>query len=594
MYDSPNNLVDLFEQSVAKWPNNKLFGVKNRASQQYEWTTYRQLADRVERLRGALAKLGVSKGDRVGIIADNCPEWFVCEQATHGLGAVYVPMYEKELTKVWRHIIADAEIKVLFVHNSHVYERVQELLEALPSLERVIVLSGTGSNSLSAMEELGARAPVPSTAPHWSELCSIIYTSGTTGDPKGVMLSHGNVTLSARCAVDAFRLDETMHVVAILPWAHVFGQNADLHDYIYCGGGIAFAESVEKLVQNLQETKPTGLSVVPRIVTKIYDSILQGTQADPEKKKLFEAALAEAERNRELPEKTEAFRQYDEMIFSNVRRVFGGALKFFVTGSAVLKPEIARFFRDIGQPTYDCYGMTETAPTITVNSPKYGNKYGSVGKPVPGMHVVIDRSRVGEESPDGEVVAYGAHVMMGYYNKPQATAEVMMPDTWNGFRGIRTGDRGRLDEDGYLHITGRFKDEYKLSNGKYVHPEQIENEIRTLPYVANAMLYGDRKDYNVALIVPNIAAFEEVPGLKGRKVETPEAAVASEDVREYLATSITAHLQRYFGGYEVPRRYLFVSEDFTLDNGLLTQTMKLKRFNILRKYEAQLQGLYTS
>jgi long-chain acyl-CoA synthetase len=277
-----------------------------------------------------------------------------------------------------------------------------------------------------------------------------------------------------------------------------------------------------------------------------------------------------------------------------VRKLFGGELKFFVTGSAVLKPEVARFFRDVGQPTYDCYGMTETAPTITVNSPKYGNKYGSVGKPVPGMHVVIDKSRVGEDSQDGEVIAYGAHVMMGYHGKPDATAEVMMPDTWNGFPGIRTGDRGWLDEEGYLHITGRFKDEYKLSNGKYVHPEHIENELRALPFVANAMLYGDRRDYNVALIVPNVAGLGAVPALTGREAASAEDAVASKEVRSELAASISAHLRKHFGGYEVPRRYLFVAEDFTLENGLLTQTLKLKRFNILRKYEAQLQALYES
>ncbi len=591
-YDSPNNLVDLFEQSVAKWPNNKLFGVKNPASGQYEWTTYQQIADRVNNLRGALKKHGLAKGESVGIIINNCAEWFICEQAVHGLGGVFVPMYLQELQKVWQYIITDATIKFLFVRDSNTFEKVKDFKKEIPTLKEIFMVYGEGETSLTALEEMGKKNPAPSIKPAWSDLCSIIYTSGTTGDPKGVMLSHGNITMSARVAVDTFTLDETMHVVAILPWAHIFGQNADLHNYIYCGGGVAFAESLEKLVQNFQEAKPTGLSVVPRIVNKVYDTIMQGAAADPVKKQFFDAAVAVAIQNRDLPEKTKEFQDYDALVFSQVRNVFGGNLKFFVTGSALLKPEIALFFKDIGQPTYDCYGMTETAPTISINSPKYGNKYGTVGKPAPGMHVVIDKSRVGEDSPDGEIIAYGAMVMMGYHNKPQQTAEIMMPDKWQGFPGIRTGDRGKLDEDGFLCITGRFKDEYKLANGKYVHPEGIENEIKLLRYILNVLLYGDGKDYNVAVIVPDFAALKADPNMKDWIKDTLEETLKNADMQAYLTKDITTHLRKSFGGYEVPQKFLFVAEDFTVDNGMITQTMKLKRVNVMKKYGEQIQNLY--
>ena len=594
VFDNPNNLVDLFEQSVAKWPNNRLFGTKNPTSGQYEWITFKQVADRINNLRGALKKLGLSKGEKVGVILNNCSEWYILEQAVHGLGGVFVPMYLQELPKVMQYIVADAEVKFLFVRDANVYGKVKDFKKDIPTLKEIFVVYGDGENSMNALEEMGKKNPAPSVKPLWSDMANIVYTSGTTGDPKGVMLSHGTLTLCARSGVESFGLDETMHVVAILPWAHVFGLAADLHDYVFCGGGIAFAESVEKLIQNFQEVKPTGLSVVPRIVNKVYDTIQQGVAADPTKKLFFDAAVAEAIKNRDLPEKTKEFKDYDALVFAQVRNVFGGNLKFFVTGSALMKPEIALFFKDIGQPTFDGYGLTETGPTVTMNSPKFGNKYGTVGKVVKNMHVVIDKSRVGEDSKDGEIIVYGPHVMMGYLNKPKQTAEIMMPDKWNGFAGIRTGDRGWIDEEGYLHITGRFKDEYKLANGKYVHPEGIENEIKLLRYVLNVMLYGDGKDYNVAIVVPDFAALQADPNIKPLLKATLEESLKEKALQDYLSKDIVAHLRKTYGGYEVPQRFLFIAEDFTVDSGLITQTMKLKRINVMKKYGEQLQALYNA
>ncbi|MGD0820785.1 MAG: AMP-dependent synthetase/ligase [Desulfomonilia bacterium] len=591
-FTSPNNLVDLFEQGVKKWPDNKLFGTKNQATDQYEWVTYAQVAERVNNLRGALKKLGLSKGESVGVILNNCAEWFICEQAVHGLGGVFVPMYLQELQKVMKYVVTDAAVKILFVRDASIYEKVKDFKKDIPTLKEIYIVYGEGENSLKALEEMGKKNPTPSIKPHWSELANIIYTSGTTGDPKGVELSHGNLTLPPRTGAESFGLDETMHVVALLPWAHVFGLAVDLHCYISCGGGIAFAESVEKLVQNFKEVKPTGLSVVPRVVNKIYDTIQQGVNADPVKKQFFDLAVAEAIKNRDLKEKTKEFNDYDALVFSQVRNVFGGNLKFFVSGSALLKPEIALFFKDIGQPTYDGYGLTETAPIISSNNPTTGNKLGTVGKPVKNMHVVIDKSRVGEDSLDGEICAYGAHVMMGYHNKPDKTAEIMMPDTWNGFPGIRTGDRGWIDEEGYLHITGRFKDEYKLANGKYVHPDSIENEVRLLRYVLNVILYGEGKDYNVAIIVTDFAALKADPNIKQLLKDTLEESLKNKDLQDYLSKDITAHLRKTFGGYEVPQKFLFIAEDFTVENGMLTQTMKLIRRNVMKKYGSQLQALY--
>jgi long-chain acyl-CoA synthetase len=592
IYTKPNNLVDLFEDSVAKHASCNLFGTKNKTTDQYEWVTYGAVAERVNNLRGALNKLGLSKGEKVGVIVSNSAEWFICCQATHGLGGVFVPMYEKELQKVWQYIIQDADIKILFVSNQKIYDVVKSFQKDIPTLKEVIILYGEGDNSLTALEKMGKANPVPSYKPHWSETAFIIYTSGTTGDPKGVLLHHGNMTHNAQECRLTFDITEKEIGLSILPWAHSFGLTADLHCYLLGGGSLGFAESAEKLTTNFSEVKPTGMSAVPRVFNIIYDKIQQGVSADPEKKKVFDAAVAEAVKNRDLKEKTEEFKFYDAVAFSVVRNIFGGRLKHVVTGGALMKPEIALFFADVGVPTYDGYGLSETSPVISNNSPLRGNKYGTVGKAFKDTRIIIDKSRVGEDSPDGEIVVYGAQVMQGYHKKPKITAEAMMPDTWNGFPGIRTGDRGWLDEEGYLHITGRFKDEYKLENGKYVHPESIENEMKILRYVANAIVYGEGRLYNVALVVPDFEAMKGDPKTAAWVQGTHEETIANKECTDFIAQQITEHLRKTFGGYEIPQKFLYITEDFTVDNGMLTQTMKLIRRNVMKKYGDQLKALY--
>ena len=592
VYTKPNNLVDLFENSVAKFGSSNLFGTKNKTTDQYEWVTYGAVAERVNNLRGALNKLGLSKGEKVGVIVSNSVEWFVCCQATHGLGGVFVPMYEKELQKVWQYILQDADIKYVFVRDQKIYDVVKSFQKDIPTLKDIFILFGEGEKSLAQLEKTGKANPVPSYKPHWSETAFIIYTSGTTGDPKGVLLHHGNMTHNAQESRDTFDVTEKDIGLSILPWAHSFGLTADLHCYLLGGGSLGFAESAEKLTINFSEVKPTGMSAVPRVFNIIYDKIQQGVSADPEKKKVFDAALAEAVKNRDLKEKTEEFKFYDAVAFSVVRNIFGGRLKHVVTGGALMKPEIALFFADVGVPTYDGYGLSETSPVISNNSPLRGNKYGTVGKAFKDTRIIIDKSRVGEDSPDGEIVVYGAQVMQGYHKKPKITAEAMMPDTWNGFPGIRTGDRGWLDEEGYLHITGRFKDEYKLENGKYVHPESIENEMKILRYVANAIVYGEGRLYNVALVVPDFEAMKGDPKTAAWVQGTHEETIANKECTDFIAQQITEHLRKTFGGYEIPQKFLYITEDFTVDNGMLTQTMKLIRRNVMKKYGDQLKALY--
>ncbi|HQG80765.1 MAG TPA: AMP-binding protein, partial [Smithellaceae bacterium] len=242
----------------------------------------------------------------------------------------------------------------------------------------------------------------------------------------------------------------------------------------------------------------------------------------------------------------------------------------------------------------DAYGLSETSPAITINSPLMGNRLGSVGKPINKTKVVIDRSRTGEDGDDGEIICFGPQCMIGYHKKPQQTAEVIVEK--DGMRGVRTGDRGRLDDDGFLYITGRFKEEYKLANGKYVHPETVELEMKVMPWILNAVIAGAGREYNVGLIVPDMAMLQRLAGELNLSVEPKDlfdsANPAGQKFRELLTAEVQNHLRKSIGSYEIPRKFGFIMEDFTIDNGMLTQTMKLKRGVVMEKYGAMLDNLY--
>jgi long-chain acyl-CoA synthetase len=304
----------------------------------------------------------------------------------------------------------------------------------------------------------------------------------------------------------------------------------------------------------------------------------------------FGLAKREARLVRETGRRSLLLPIFDWFAFKQIRERFGGRLKYACTGSAAMNPEILRFFFDIGIPIYEGYGMTETTPVISSNRPD-AIKIGSVGRPIRNVTVVIDKSQVGEDSPDGEIICFGPNVMLGYHNQPEKTKEVLVEDPELG-TGVRTGDRGWLDSDGFLYITGRFKEEYKLENGKYVHPSAIEEEIKLLPSVVNALVYGDGKKYNTCLVVPDFDVVAQYALEMGIAATNPKALIGDEQIKSRIAEEITNHLRGDYGEYEIPKKYHFVSEDFTVDNGMLTQTMKLKRREVLKKYGDVLNGLY--
>jgi len=594
-YRKPDNLVELFENAVELYPHNHLFGVKTPDGTALRWMTYKQVGDRVDNLRAGLASLGIGKGDAVGIISNNRPEWAIAAFASYGREARFVPMYEAELTKIWEYITRDSAIKVLFVSTPAIYEKVKDFPKHITTLEKIILIEGSGQDSMEALELIGSEHPVVSVQPSPYDIAVLIYTSGTTGDPKGVLLSHGNLTQCARSGYHIFpELNSSARSLSILPWAHSYGQTAELYNWFQFGGSIGFMEKVTTLAKDMALVKPVFLIAVPRIFNKIYDGLWARMNAEGGiKKKLFVAAVETARKRRLLAEegKSDAllnlkFALLDKLVFQKIRAGFGGCLKGALTASATMNPEIAHFFFDLGIPVYDCYGLTETSPACTMNcSAAY--RLGSVGQPVERVKVVIDKSVVEEGADDGEIVIYGPNVMQGYHNKPEETKAVMTPDG-----GFRTGDRGRIDADGFLYITGRIKEQYKLENGKYVFPAGIEEEIKLIPLVANAMIYGEGKPYNICLIYPDFDVLSRYATAHHLPTD-PEQLINLKEVQDHITTEILAHLKNKYGGYEIPKKFVFLHHDFTLENGMLTQTMKIRRAVVTKTYQQEIEEQYS-
>ncbi len=593
--ETPGNLVELFENGVKEFKDNPLFGLKNETKTALNWMTYGDVGQRVDNLRGGLVQKGIGKNEVVGFIGNNRPEWAITAFATYGTGARFVPMYEAELESTWEYIIKDSGVTLLMVSKPEIFEKVIKFTETIPTLKHVYVIESNGAGSMAELESIGEKNPVKSIKPKKNDIAALIYTSGTTGEPKGVLLSHGNFTSNAVAGNRIYQdvLSADSRSISILPWAHSYGQTAELYNWMLVGGSIAFMESVTTLGDDLALIKPTFIIAVPRVFNKIYDGLwAKMNETGGAVKALFEMGVNNAKMKRELAAEGKSnflvnlkVALADKIVFKKIRAKFGGRLEGALTASALMNVDISNFFTDIGIPVFDCYGLSETSPAVTMNCFS-AFKTGSVGKPIDDVKVVIDKSVVEDGSDDGEIIVYGPNVMHGYQNKPEATRATMTVDG-----GFKTGDRGRIDEDGFLFITGRIKEQYKLQNGKYVFPGAIEEDIRLLPNIANAMLSGEGKGYNVCLIIPDfevLAKYAEANGLP----TDPKQLVENDQVKNMMSAEIIASLKKKYGGYEIPKKFIFIDEDFTIENSMLTQTMKLKRRVVFEKYNQAIEELY--
>jgi len=585
-----DNLVVLWETAASRYADNPYIGTRN-ASGIYDWVTYKDADKRIRNLRGGLAKLGIGRGDAVGIIANNRLEWVIAAFATYSLGARYVTMYESELIKTCQYIVTDASVKVLLVSKQGILDKVKDFPAEIPGLKKIILIEGQGKDTMADLEQTGAAHPVEAVHPDRDEIAGLIYTSGTTGEPKGVLISHWNFCSNVLGCLDRYpHLSSNDCCMNILPWAHSYAQTVELYVFTINGGSIGIMGSTLTLVQDMAQVRPTFVVAVPRVFNKIYENLQAAmNEKGGLAKKLFFAGLqsAKARRNGQQRMKDEIiYRLADKIVFKKIRGRFGGRLKQALTGAAAISPDISYFFDDIGISLYESYGMTELSPGITANAPS-ANRKGSVGLPLKGVNVVIDKSIFGERAQDGEIIVYGPNVMRGYHNKVEQTRAVMTDDG-----GLRTGDVGRLDDDGFLYITGRIKEQFKLENAKFVFPTAMEEDIALLPVVQNALIYGDNKPYTVCLVVPD----SYVLGKYAEKNNLPSDTsilIQRQDVREMISQEISRSLAGKYGGYEIPQKFLFLTEAFSVENGMLTQTLKMKRSVILEKHMPEIEVLYS-
>lgn len=611
-----DTLVSMQQQTVKLHADNKCFGTKNQETKQYEWMTYAEWGEKVEAFSSALKHFGVDEGDRVAIISNNRVEWAIASFATYHRGGVYVPMYEAQLQKDWEFILEDSGAKVLLCANMDIYEKVKGLAGKHGQLERVIYIDGPyhRDNSFEGLLNRGENGEFGTVAPYLAKpytLASLIYTSGTTGRPKGVELTHENLSSNVTGLRPIFPNWEELITgddvsLAFLPWAHCYGQNCELHSLLAAGTGIGIAEGVDKLLDNLSEVRPTVLFSVPTLFKRVFDGV-QNKMAEESsvRRSLFQAALSAGRDMRRAKESgTEpgfltAARHavLDRLVLGKIRERMGGRLRMAFAGGAATPRDVLEFFEDIGVPINEGYGLTETSPLVVVNALDYPmRKLGTAGFAVEGVDVrILVDGREVAEGEEGEICVSGPNVMRGYRNNDAANAEVFME--FDGKRFFRTGDMGALDAMGRLSITGRLKEQYKLENGKYVVPGPLEEALCTSSFVQQAVVWGDNRPYNIALIVPDRAVFDpwvrsNLPHLEGKPW-----SVVSKDPRvvELFDAEIEAVVARkVLKKYEVPRKYYLVENAWTSANGFLTPKMSIKRHVVFKTFKQDIEDLYAA
>ncbi len=589
------NLVELCSRSCERYSGNPLFGTR-QADGSWTFITYGDFGAEVEKARAGFMSLGLIEGDAVAVISNNRVEWAVGAYATYGCGAMYVPMYEKQNLADWEYIIGDSGAKLLLVANAEIAARALPMLERFESLKTIVCLTGP-AEGCTAWDEViaaGEAAPAEAAQPDPSALAGLIYTSGTTGNPKGVQLSHGNLTSNVNAVQTLFPMDQADRSLSFLPWAHSFGQTCELHSGISFGISMAICDDVTRLIEYLPDVQPTLLFSVPRIFNRIYDGLNKKMAAAPPiRQKLFKAAMRTARTKREMAIKGQSsawvnlkHALFDRLVFTKVRDRLGGRLRCAFSGGAAISREVAEFIDDVGVLVFEGYGLSETSPIATMNYPD-NKMIGTVGRPIPGVEIIIDTDAVGGAmGKEGEILIKGPNVMQGYHNLPEQTTQVMRDDG-----AFRSGDLGWVGDDGFLRITGRIKEQYKLENGKYVVPSPLEEQLKLSGFINQVMVFGDNKLHNVSIIVPDLEALKTWASNEGVSGDL-DSLLGTPQVRSLYEKELDRCSQDVFKGFEKIRDFRFVVEEFSTDNDMLTPTLKLKRRNVIKAYQGLLDEMY--
>jgi long-chain acyl-CoA synthetase len=552
----------------------------------------------VEEISMGLRTLGIDKGDKVAILSENRPEWAMADLAILCAGAADAPIYSTLTPPQVLYILSDSGAKAVFVSTAEQAAKVTQERPHLASLEHMIRFDPAPAPGTLSLEELRAKGKEALAADpdavrrraaevKSDDLATLIYTSGTTGDPKGVMLTHGNLVHNVLAAAKVFPMvGPEWTALSFLPLCHSFERTAGHNFMLYVGATIAYAESVEKVPENMLEVRPTVMCSVPRLYEKMYARVNEKVASDPPlRQKIFRWAIGvggEVFRHRLARTEPGAllklrFALADRLVFSKIKQRTGGRLQLFISGGAPLAREIAEFFGSAGMLVCEGYGLTETSPVITCNRPDR-LKPGTVGLPLEHVEVKI--------AEDGEILTRGPHVMKGYYGKPEATAEAIDEAGW-----FHTGDIGLIDPDGFLVITDRKKDIIVTSGGKNIAPQPIENRLKTNRFFTEVVMIGNRRNFASALVVPNFDALEAWVRVKGMTVGGRQELVRRPEVIEHymhLINQMTPDLAQF----EKIKKIALLTREFSQDAGELTPTLKVKRRVVEERYKAMIDKMY--
>ncbi len=542
---------------------------------------------RVEELSFALAALGVKAADRLAIVSENRLEWAVADYASLCLGAITVPIYPTLSPPQIEALLADSEPTVVFVSTAEMVQKLESVRRP-PSTRYVVAFDPDvyqqGVMRLNALYEIGRQStydyPGEFRRTAWAvdadQVATIIYTSGTTGIPKGAMLTHRNLTSNIFATIERLPLTPADVNLSFLPLSHIFQRHVDYASF-HGGATIAYAKGLTSVAEDMAAVRATFASGVPRFFEKVYARIWWEVSRGPAvRRALFEKALTIGRSHVETGSVSLAYRAADRLVFRKIRERLGGRIRLFISGGAALEKEIAEFFWAVGLPIYEGYGLTETSPVITLNGPGMARP-GSVGQVVGGQELRI--------AGDGEILVRGSNVMKGYYKLERETAEAL-DGGW-----FHTGDVGELDADGFLRITDRKKDLIVTSGGKNVAPQPIENRLKLIPYFENVVLVGDRRKFVSALITPNYEALAAYAEKAGIRFEKPAELLRKPEIYQLAMNEIDRHTQD-LSDFEKIRKIAFLEKAFSIDEGELTPTLKVRRFTIEKKYRAAIDQLY--